>query len=39
MKSASTFFIPLAAALLMAQAPSSYHITHTYPLAGDGNWD
>jgi DNA-binding beta-propeller fold protein YncE len=39
MKSASTFFIPLAAALLMAQAPSSYHITHTYPLAGDGSWD
>jgi DNA-binding beta-propeller fold protein YncE len=39
MKAASTFFIPLAAALLMAQAPPSYHVTHTYTLGGDGSWD
>jgi DNA-binding beta-propeller fold protein YncE len=39
MKTASTFFIPLATALLMAQAPSSYHIAHTYTLGGDGSWD
>jgi hypothetical protein len=39
MKSASTFFIPLAAVLLMGQAPFSYHVTRTYPLGGDGSWD
>ena len=26
-------------ALLMAQAPSTYRITHTYTLGGDGSWD
>jgi DNA-binding beta-propeller fold protein YncE len=39
MKASSTFLIPLAAALLIAQAPSSYHVTHTYTLGGDGSWD
>ena len=24
---------------LIAQAPSSYRITHTYTLGGDGSWD
>jgi DNA-binding beta-propeller fold protein YncE len=24
---------------LFAQSPSSYHITHTYTLGGDGSWD
>jgi DNA-binding beta-propeller fold protein YncE len=31
--------IPLTAALLMAQASSSYHVTHTFRLGGDGGWD
>src|ERR1700749_1611342 len=39
MKTASVCFIPLAAALLMAQASSSFHIAHTYNLGGDGSWD
>ena len=39
MKTASTFFISLAAALLIAQAPSSYHIAHTYTVGGEGSWD
>jgi hypothetical protein len=39
MKSASTFFIPLAAVLLMGQAPPSYHVTRSYPVGGDGSWD
>ena len=39
MKTPSTFFIPLATALLIAQSPSSYHIAHTYTLGGDGSWD
>jgi DNA-binding beta-propeller fold protein YncE len=24
---------------LLAQAPASYHVTHTYTLGGDGSWD
>jgi DNA-binding beta-propeller fold protein YncE len=28
-----------AAAPLLAQSASSYRITHTYPLGGDGGWD
>jgi DNA-binding beta-propeller fold protein YncE len=39
MKTASTLFISLATALLMAQAPSSYHIAHTYTVGGEGSWD
>jgi len=26
-------------ASLLAQTPSSYHVTHTYTLGGDGSWD
>jgi hypothetical protein len=29
----------LAAQTLLAQSPSTYHITHTYTLGGDGGWD
>src|SRR5437764_12994237 len=29
----------VAVAPLVAQAPSSYHVTHTYTLGGDGSWD
>jgi len=25
--------------LLLAQSSSSYRITHTYPVGGDGSWD
>src|ERR1700720_4577705 len=39
MRVLSTFLIPLAAAFLFAQSPSSYHVTHTYTLGGDGSWD
>ena len=39
MKSISAFLMLAAAVLLRGQAPSSYHITHTYPLGGDGSWD
>jgi DNA-binding beta-propeller fold protein YncE len=39
MKAPSTFLIPLAAVLLLAQSQSSYHVTHTYTLGGDGSWD
>ena len=28
-----------AATSLLAQPSSSYHVTHTYPLGGDGSWD
>jgi DNA-binding beta-propeller fold protein YncE len=35
-----TFFLTLAAStLLAAQPPSTYRITHTYLLGGDGGWD
>jgi DNA-binding beta-propeller fold protein YncE len=35
-----TLVLILAAAMtLAAQAPASYHITHTYTLGGDGSWD
>jgi DNA-binding beta-propeller fold protein YncE len=33
------FLIPLTAALLLAQSKTSYHVTHTYTLGGDGGWD
>ena len=39
MKAVSTFLIPLMAVLLLPQSPSSYHVTHTYTLGGDGSWD
>jgi DNA-binding beta-propeller fold protein YncE len=28
-----------AAAALLAQSPSTYHVTHTYLLGGEGSWD
>ena len=28
-----------AAAALLAQSSSSYRVTHTYTLGGDGRWD
>jgi DNA-binding beta-propeller fold protein YncE len=34
-----TALVPLAAAALLAQTASSYRITHTYTLGGDGSWD
>ena len=39
MKVISAFPILLAAAPLLGQSPSSYRITHTYTLGGDGSWD
>ena len=33
------FAIVGAPALLLAQSGASYHVTHTYPLGGDGSWD
>jgi hypothetical protein len=30
---------PFMAAALFAQSPSSYRVTHTYTLGGDGSWD
>jgi DNA-binding beta-propeller fold protein YncE len=36
----NTLLLTLAAATsLLAQSPSSYRITHTYTLGGDGRWD
>src|SRR5436305_11582022 len=32
-------FTLAATAALLAQASSSYRVTHTYPLGGDGSWD
>ena len=34
-------YLPLAlvTSLLSAQSPSSYRVTHTYTLGGDGSWD
>ena len=31
--------LTLAALSLLAQSSSSYRVTHTYPLGGDGSWD
>jgi DNA-binding beta-propeller fold protein YncE len=39
MKTQSMFLISLAAVLLFAQPESSYHVTHTYALGGEGSWD
>src|ERR1035437_2974872 len=39
MKAVSTFLIPLMAVLLLPQSPSSYHVTHTDTLGGDGRRD
>jgi DNA-binding beta-propeller fold protein YncE len=34
-----TFLALASAALLLAQSQSSYHVTHSYTLGGDGSWD
>ncbi|HEY2016661.1 MAG TPA: hypothetical protein VGH38_24325 [Bryobacteraceae bacterium] len=39
MKRLLAILIPAAAALVLAQTKSSYHITQTYTLGGDGSWD
>jgi hypothetical protein len=39
MKVITPFLILLTAALLVGQSQSSYRITHTYTLGGDGSWD
>jgi len=33
------FVLTVATAALLAQPSSPYHVTHTYPLGGDGSWD
>src|SRR5579883_1738653 len=35
----TTVFFAIATASLLAQSSSSYRITHTYLLGGDGSWD
>src|SRR5437660_12164756 len=35
----TTVILVAAVAFLLAQSSSSYRITHTYPLGGDGSWD
>src|SRR5579884_1214428 len=35
----TTVFFAIATASLLAQSSSSYRITHTYVLGGDGSWD
>jgi len=39
MRNLSLFLTLATAALLLAQSPSSYRVTHTYLLGGDGSWD
>jgi DNA-binding beta-propeller fold protein YncE len=39
MKTKFPFLILLTVSLLCGQSQSSYHITHTYTLGGDGSWD
>ena len=39
MKILFTFLLPLTAVLLLAQTQSSYRVTHTYALGGEGSWD
>jgi DNA-binding beta-propeller fold protein YncE len=39
MKAKFPFLILVTIALLRGQSQSSYHITHTYTLGGDGSWD
>src|SRR5215471_6897460 len=35
----TTFLFFLAVALLLGQSQTSYHITQTWTLGGDGSWD
>ena len=39
MRKGVPIFTVAAAAVLLAQPSSSYRVTHTYPLGGDGSWD
>src|SRR5579864_8081600 len=39
MRERTLVFTLLAAASLLAQSSSSYRVTHTYTLGGDGSWD
>jgi DNA-binding beta-propeller fold protein YncE len=39
MTTRSVFLILSTAALLLAQSKTSYHLTHTYTLDGNGGWD
>jgi DNA-binding beta-propeller fold protein YncE len=39
MRKIALFLTLVAAAALLAQAPATYHVTHTYTLGGDGSWD
>src|ERR1700730_16131859 len=39
MKSSAAILALATITLLVAQAPSPYHLTHTYTLGGDGSWD
>ncbi len=36
---ALTAAVALCAAVVLAQTPAVYHITHTYSIGGDGSWD
>src|SRR5208283_1115144 len=39
MRSSAAVLVLATITLLVAQAPSSYHVTHTFTLGGDGSWD
>jgi DNA-binding beta-propeller fold protein YncE len=39
MRSIALVLTLAAAATILAQSPSSYRVTHTYTLGGDGSWD
>jgi DNA-binding beta-propeller fold protein YncE len=39
MTTRSAFLTLTVAAMLLAQSKTSYHVTHTYTLGGDGGWD
>src|SRR6516165_10163984 len=39
MTTRSAFLTVTVAAMLLAQSKTSYHVTHTYTLGGDGSWD
>jgi DNA-binding beta-propeller fold protein YncE len=39
MTTKSTLLVISTTALLLAQSKTSYHVTHTYTLGGDGSWD
>jgi DNA-binding beta-propeller fold protein YncE len=39
MRKSAICFVSAVGALLLAQSSSSYRVTHTYELGGDGSWD